>query len=250
MTMIAFEHVAKRYPGGVQALSDVNFSLERGEMAFLTGHSGAGKSTLLRLIALLERPSRGQVLFDGRNVSRLSRRQVPMLRRKVGVIFQDHKLLTDRKVFDNVALPLMIAGLSWSEIRRRVRAALDRVDLLNKESMQVPALSGGEQQRVGIARAIVAKPPMLLADEPTGNLDPALSAELMQLFCTLNELGTTILIATHDLEQIKQLGRRTLELKAGQIVRDQTTARTNSNDQYEFVSGSEQIGSERGDGQS
>ncbi|MEM7053684.1 MAG: cell division ATP-binding protein FtsE [Pseudomonadota bacterium] len=234
--MIAFEHVAKRYPGGIQALSDVNFSLERGEMAFLTGHSGAGKSTLLRLIALLERPSRGQVLFDGRNVSRLSRRQVPMLRRKIGVIFQDHKLLTDRKVFDNVALPLMIAGLSWSDIRRRVRAALDQVGLLNKESVQVPSLSGGEQQRVGIARAIVAKPPMLLADEPTGNLDPALSAELMQLFCRLNELGTTLLIATHDLGQIKQLGRRTLELSAGQMVRDQTTSRTDDNDQYAFVS--------------
>ncbi|MEM1080585.1 MAG: cell division ATP-binding protein FtsE [Pseudomonadota bacterium] len=233
--MIAFEHVAKRYRGGIQALSDVSFSLERGEMAFLTGHSGAGKSTLLRLIALLERPSRGQVLFDGRNVSRLSRRQVPLLRRKIGVIFQDHKLLTDRKVFDNVALPLMIAGLPWSEIRRRVRASLDQVGLLNKEAMQVPSLSGGEQQRVGIARAIVAKPAVLLADEPTGNLDPDLSAELMQLFCTLNELGTTLLIATHDIEQIRQLNRRRLVLEAGQMVRDQTTVHTDAQDQYEMV---------------
>ncbi len=235
MSLVSFEHVAKRYPGGVHALNDVNFSLERGEMAFLTGHSGAGKSTLLRLIALLERPSRGQVLFDGRNVTRLSRRQVPMLRRRVGVIFQDHKLLTDRKVFDNVALPLLIAGLPWSEIKRRVRAALDQVGLLAKETMQVPGLSGGEQQRVGIARAIVAKPSLLLADEPTGNLDPELSAELMQLFCTLNELGTTILIATHDIEQIRQLNRRRLELKAGQIVRDQSTMHTNGDDQYEIL---------------
>lgn len=218
--MIRFEHVAKRYPGGVQALSDVNFELEHGEMAFLTGHSGAGKSTLLRLIALLERPSRGQVLFEGRNVGRLSRRQIPLLRRRVGVIFQDHKLLTDRRVFDNVALPLLIAGFSWTEIRRRVRAALDQVGLLDKESMQVPVLSGGEQQRVGIARAIVAKPPLLLADEPTGNLDPELSAELMKLFCTLNELGTTVLIATHDLYLVRQLGRRTLVLDHGSMVAD------------------------------
>jgi len=220
--MIVFEHVAKRYPGGVQALSDVNFELARGEMAFLTGHSGAGKSTLLRLIALLERPSRGQVVFDGRNIVRLSRAQIPRLRRRVGVIFQDHKLLTDRKVLDNVALPLLIAGLPWSEIRKRVRAALDLVGLLDKEAMPIPTLSGGEQQRVGIARAMVAKPALLLADEPTGNLDPELSAELMQLFCTLNELGTTVLIATHDLDLVHRLGRRTLALRAGQMVADGT----------------------------
>jgi cell division transport system ATP-binding protein len=218
--MIVFEHVAKRYPGGVQALSDVNFELARGEMAFLTGHSGAGKSTLLRLIALLERPSRGQVLFDGRNIVRLSRSQIPRLRRRVGVIFQDHKLLTDRKVLDNVALPLLIAGLPWSEIRKRVRAALDLVGLLDKESMPIPTLSGGEQQRVGIARAMVAKPALLLADEPTGNLDPELSAELMQLFCTLNELGTTVLIATHDLDLVRRLERRTLVLRGGEMVAD------------------------------
>jgi cell division transport system ATP-binding protein len=218
--MIRFEHVAKRYPGGVQALSDVNFELAHGEMAFLTGHSGAGKSTLLRLIALLERPSRGQLLFDGRNIGRLSKRQIPRLRRRIGVIFQDHKLLTDRKVFDNVALPLLIAGYSWNEIRRRVRAALDVVGLLDKENMRIPVLSGGEQQRVGIARAMVGKPPVLLADEPTGNLDPALSAELMKLFCTLNELGSTVLIATHDLELVKRLGRRTLVLAKGRMIDD------------------------------
>jgi len=218
--MIVFENVAKRYPGGSQALSEVNFSLARGEMAFLIGHSGAGKSTLLRLIALLERPSRGQVVFDGRNIGRLASRQIPALRRKVGVIFQDHKLLTDRKVFDNVALPLLIAGLAWPEIRKRVRAALDLVGLLDKERMPIPTLSGGEQQRVGIARAMVAKPPVLLADEPTGNLDPELSAELMRLFGTLNELGTTVLIATHDLDLIARLDQRTLVLKAGRMVED------------------------------
>ncbi len=223
-SMIVFDHVAKRYPGGVQALSDVNFELARGEMAFLTGHSGAGKSTLLRLIALLERPSRGQVLFEGRNIGRLARRHIPKLRRSVGVIFQDHKLLTDRKVLDNVALPLLIAGYPWSEIRRRVRAVLDLVGLLDKENTPIPALSGGEQQRVGIARAMVGKPPVLLADEPTGNLDPELSAELMQLLCTLSELGTTVLIATHDLDLVSRLGRRQLVLKAGTMIDDRQAA--------------------------
>ncbi|MGB0514106.1 MAG: cell division ATP-binding protein FtsE [Wenzhouxiangellaceae bacterium] len=226
--MIVFEHVAKRYPGGVQALSDVNFELGRGEMAFLTGHSGAGKSTLLRLIALLERPSRGQVLFDGRNIGRLSTRQIPPLRRRIGVIFQDHKLLADRKVLDNIALPLLIAGLPWREIRKRVRAALDLVGLLDKENMLIPTLSGGQQQRVGIARAMVAKPPVLLADEPTGNLDPGLSADLMQLFCTLNELGTTVLIATHDLDLIGRLGKRVLVLRDGNMVADSSATRAGS----------------------
>ncbi len=216
--MIRFEHVAKRYPGGIQALSDVNFSLEGGELAFLTGHSGAGKSTLLRLIALLERPSRGQVLFEGRNVGKLARRHIPYLRRRIGVIFQDHRLLSDKRVFDNVALPLMIAGFSYGEIQRRVRAALDKVGLLDKERMYPPMLSGGEQQRVGIARAIINRPALILADEPTGNLDPELSAEIMRYFLQLNELGATVLIASHDLELIRQLGRRVLVLKAGQMV--------------------------------
>jgi len=218
--MIRFEHVGKRYPGGIQALSDVNFSLEAGEVAFLTGHSGAGKSTLLRLIALLERPSRGQVLIDGRNVGKLARRQIPYLRRRIGVIFQDHRLLSDKRVFDNVALPLMIAGLSFGEIKRRVRAALDKVGLLDKERLYPPMLSGGEQQRVGIARAIITKPPLLLADEPTGNLDPELSAELMSFFLQLNELGMTLLIASHDLDLIRRLGHRVLVLKAGVMVDD------------------------------
>ncbi|MFU8833416.1 MAG: cell division ATP-binding protein FtsE [Wenzhouxiangella sp.] len=218
--MITFEHVAKRYPGGIQALGDVNFSLAKGELAFLTGHSGAGKSTLLRLIALLERPSRGQVLFEGRNVSKLARRQIPYLRRRIGVIFQDHRLLSDKRVFDNVALPLMIAGLSYGEIQRRVRAALDKVGLLDKERMYPPMLSGGEQQRVGIARAIIGKPPLLLADEPTGNLDPDMSAELMNYFLQLNELGMTVLIASHDLELIRRLDRRVLVLKGGEMIDD------------------------------
>ncbi len=218
--MIAFESVAKRYPGGIQALSEVSFSLQPGELAFLTGHSGAGKSTLLRLIALLERPSRGRVLFDGRNVSKLARRRIPYLRRRIGVIFQDHRLLSDRRVFDNVALPLVIAGLPYGEIKRRVRAALDKVGLLDKERMYPPMLSGGEQQRVGIARAIVGKPPLVLADEPTGNLDPELSAELMRFFLQLNELGVTLLIASHDLDLIRRLGRRVLVLKSGQLIDD------------------------------
>jgi len=218
--MIRFEHVAKRYSGGIQALSDVNFELGQGELAFLTGHSGAGKSTLLRLIALLERPSRGQVLFDGRNVSKLARRHIPYLRRRVGIIFQDHRLLSDKKVFDNVALPLMIAGVSYREIKRRVRAALDKVGLLDKEGMYPPMLSGGQQQRVGIARAIIGKPPLLLADEPTGNLDPEMSAELMNYFLQLNEVGVTVLIASHDLDLIRRLGRRVLVLKEGSMVDD------------------------------
>ena len=218
--MIRFERVAKRYPGGIQALSDVNFELADGELAFLTGHSGAGKSTLLRLIALLERPSRGQVLFDSRNVGKLARRHIPYLRRRIGVIFQDHRLLSDKKVFDNVALPLLIAGVSYSEIKRRVRAALDKVGLIDKENMYPPMLSGGQQQRVGIARAIIGKPPLLLADEPTGNLDPDMSADLMDYFVQLNEVGVTVLIASHDLDLIRRLGKRVLVLKDGTMIDD------------------------------
>lgn len=216
--MIRFEHVSKRYPGGNAALSDINFHLYRGEMVFITGHSGAGKSTLLRLVALLERPSRGQVLFDNRNIGKLSRRRLPFQRRKVGMIFQDHRLLTTKSVMDNVALPLVISGVRYKEIRRRVRAALDKVGLLAKEKAFPLTLSGGEQQRVGIARAIVNKPPVLLADEPTGNLDPDLSRDLMKLFLQLNELGTTILIASHDLALIRQVGKRVLVLKNGQLI--------------------------------
>ncbi len=218
--MIHFDNVAKRYPTGKESLTGIDFSLEEGEMAFLTGHSGAGKSTLLRLIGLLERATRGQVWVNGRNLNRLYGRDIPYHRREVGMIFQDHRLLHDRTVFDNIALPLIIAGARRKEIRRRVRAALDKVNLLNKEKSQPISLSGGEQQRVGIARALVSKPPVLLADEPTGNLDPYLSQEIMHLFTQFNQVGVTILIATHDIDLIRTLGQRIIHLREGQIQYD------------------------------
>jgi len=218
--MIRFSNVSKRYPGGHEALSDVGFHLAPGELAFLTGHSGAGKSTLLKLIALLERPTRGQVLINGQNLGKVGRRRIPYVRRNVGIIFQDHRLLFDRTVFDNVALPLIIAGYRHQEIGRRVRAALDKVGLLGKEKVFPITLSGGEQQRVGIARAVVNKPPLLLADEPTGNLDPELSGEIMGLFEQFNQVGVTVLIASHDLALIQRLRHRILALKNGRVVAD------------------------------
>ena len=216
--MIRFSEVYKRYPGGGEALKNVGFRLAPGEMSFLTGHSGAGKSTLLKLITAIERPSRGQVWIGGENISKIKSRKVPFLRRRIGVIFQDHKLLYDRTVFDNVALPLVVAGLNHGEVRRRVRAALDKVGLLKKERVYPVALSGGEQQRVGIARAVAGKPPLLLADEPTGNLDPALSLEIMNLFAEFNRVGVAVLIASHDLELIQQLGYRQMVLDHGELV--------------------------------
>ncbi|NNE05861.1 MAG: cell division ATP-binding protein FtsE [Xanthomonadales bacterium] len=218
--MIRFEQVSKRYPGGKQALSGVNFDIPRGSMVFLTGHSGAGKSTLLRLVMMLERASRGQVLVGGRNLSKLPDKAAPSVRQQIGMIFQDHKLLNDKTVGDNVALPLMIAGLRVSDIRKRVRAALDKVGLLDRAKSWPLALSGGEQQRVGIARAIVSMPPLLLADEPTGNLDPDLSAELFGLFRSVSEAGVTVLIASHDLSLIRQMGQRVLVLSEGRLVDD------------------------------
>jgi cell division transport system ATP-binding protein len=218
--MIEFERVSKHYPGGKRALADVSFSIERGSMVFLTGHSGAGKSTLLRLIMMLERASRGNVIVDGRNLSNSPDKVATLVRRNTGMIFQDHKLLKDKTVSDNVALPLMIAGLKYSDIRKRVRAALDMVGLLNRERDWPLALSGGEQQRVGIARAIVAMPPLLLADEPTGNLDPGLSRELFDLFDHVSEQGTTILIASHDLDLIKRKRKRVLVLSNGRLADD------------------------------
>jgi cell division transport system ATP-binding protein len=218
--LIEFEQVSKRYPNGYSALSGVSFRLQAGEMAFLTGHSGAGKSTLLRLIGLLERCTRGQVRINGRNLGRLPARQIPYHRREVGMIFQDHRLLHDRTVFDNVAMPLVVAGLRHQEIGRRVRAALDKVGLLNQERAYPITLSGGEQQRVGIARAVVSKPPVLLADEPTGNLDPELSREIMTLFQAFNQVGVTLLIATHDIALISSLGQRTLTLDHGRLDND------------------------------
>lgn len=218
--MITFERVTRQYQGGAIALRDVSFHLNAGEMVFLTGHSGAGKSTLLRLVLMLEKATRGQVIVDGRNLSRTSMRLAPQVRRNVGMIFQDHKLLKDKTVFDNVSLPLMIAGLRYQEIRKRVRAALDKVGLLSKEKAWPLTLSGGEQQRVGIARAIVGMPPVLLADEPTGNLDPELSKELFGLFRQLNSQGVTVLIASHDLSLIRSMGRRVLVLSQGSLVDD------------------------------
>ena len=218
--MIRFENVYKRYPSGREALSGVSFSLERGEFAFLTGPSGAGKSTLLRLIALIERPTRGSVLVNNQNTGRIARRRIPKFRQRLGVVFQDNKLLYDRNVFDNVALPLVIAGASRREIERRVRAALDQVGLLGRESHLPISLSTGEQQRVGIARAVAPRPDLLIADEPTGNLDPELSFEIMRLFERFNEVGVTLLIATHDLELVEQMPHRRLRLVAGQIASD------------------------------
>lgn len=216
--MIKFEQVKKRYPDGFEALQNVSFNLNRGEMAFLTGHSGAGKSTLLKLIMLMERASDGQVSVGGQNLNNIKRRQIPYFRRHVGVVFQNHRLLFDRSVFDNVALPLEISGMSQRDIGKRVRASLDKVGLLSKEKLSPIQLSGGEQQRVGIARAVVNKPPLLLADEPTGNLDPALSAEIMKLFMQFNQVGVTILIASHDLALIHPLHYRVIELSQGSII--------------------------------
>ncbi len=218
--MIRFEQVSKHYPGGHQALQKVSFHLQQGEMAFLTGHSGAGKSTLLKLIGVMERPSDGRVSFHGHDVSRIARRDIPYIRRQIGMIFQDHRLLLDRSVFDNVALPLIIDGFTPAEAHKRVSAALDKVGLHDKAGYLPMMLSGGEQQRVGIARAIVNTPPLLLADEPTGNLDSQLAADIMQLFTEFNDVGVTVLIASHDQGLIRQSGCRTLTLQAGRLVSD------------------------------
>ena len=222
--MIRFDNVSKRYPGGYEALSNISFHMETGAMAFLTGHSGAGKSTLLKLVALIERATRGQLFLDGQNVTRISRRRIPYLRRKIGFIFQDHHLLFDRTVYDNVALPLIIAGYRHQEVGRRVRAALDKVGLLNKERLYPVTLSGGEQQRVGIARAVVNKPLLLLADEPTGNLDPELSREIMALFALFNTVGVSVLIASHDIPLIQDLDYPVLELDHGRLARSRAGA--------------------------
>jgi cell division transport system ATP-binding protein len=215
--MIQFDDVSKRYPSGQEALSHIDLQLARGELAFLTGHSGAGKSTLLKLIMLMELPSSGQIVINGQNLGKVSRRQLPYYRRNIGLVFQDHQLLFDRTVYDNVALPLQIAGLDSRDIARRVRAALDKVGLLNKENQNPVALSSGEQQRVGIARAVVNKPPLLLADEPTGNLDPELAAEIMHLFEQFSAVGVSVLIASHDLSLISRMQHRMLVLDHGRL---------------------------------
>ena len=228
--MIRCDQVSKRYAESGEVLNHLSLEIAAGEMVFLTGHSGAGKSTLLKLIACLERPSRGQLLVDGRNVGRLPLRQIPYHRRQVGMIFQDHRLLIDRTVFENVALPLLVAGLGSQEVARRVRAALNQVGLLNKEKAHPLALSGGEQQRVGIARAIVGRPPLLVADEPTGNLDPQLAREVMGLFARFNQVGVTLLIASHDLALISTLPYRTLTLDRGRLVADSHASKLTASD--------------------
>jgi cell division transport system ATP-binding protein len=216
--MIEFRQVTKRYDSDHTALRAVNFHLDRGELAFLTGHSGAGQSTLLKLIMVMERPTAGEVIVGGQKLNSLPRRQIPYIRRHIGVVFQNHQLLFDRTVFDNVAMPLEVMGASPEDTGRRVRAALDKVGLLKKEKMNPMQLSGGEQQRVGIARAVVNKPPVLLADEPTGNLDPELSADIMRLFTQFSQVGVTVLVATHDIALINEMNRRTLTLNQGQLV--------------------------------
>ncbi|MEM9384200.1 MAG: cell division ATP-binding protein FtsE [Pseudomonadota bacterium] len=229
--MIQFDNVTKRYAqGGRDALRELSFTVDDGEMVFLTGRSGAGKSTLLRLIALVDRPTRGQVFVGGTNTSRLSRRAVPAFRRSIGIVFQDHKLLADRTVFDNVALPLVIAGASTREIGKRVRAALDQVGLSQYERSSPDALSSGEQQRVGIARAVVSRPRLLIADEPTGNLDPLLSYEIMKLFLRFNEVGVTVLIASHDVQLIRLMGSRVLTLDQGQLLANRQATSTGPSD--------------------
>ena len=215
--MITFSGVAKRYRNGREALGNVSLHVAPGEMVFLTGRSGAGKSTVLKLIALLERPTRGQVIVGGENTGKLAARRIPAFRRRIGVVFQDHRLLGDRPVFDNVALPLIVAGSALKEIDKRVRAALDQVGLLGHERQLPAELSVGEQQRVGIARAIVSRPPVLIADEPTGNLDPQLASEVMELFRRLNEVGVTIMVATHDLHLVRQSGLREIVLDNGRV---------------------------------
>jgi len=215
--MIQFDSVYKTYGRRQDALRNISLNIDEGEFVFLTGHSGAGKSTLLRLVALIEAASRGQVIVDGRNLDRVRRKDVPFYRRRIGFIFQEHRLLPDRTVFDNVALPLVVAGHRTTEINKRVRAALDKVGLLSKEKFSPRALSSGEQQRVGIARAVVNRPQILLADEPTGNLDPALSIEILKLFGQFNDIGVTVVIATHDLELIRHQRHRRIALAGGQV---------------------------------
>jgi cell division transport system ATP-binding protein len=222
--MIQFSHVFKRYPGGYDALKNISFALDDGEMAFLTGHSGAGKSTLLKLIALIERPSRGQVVVNRKNLDRIGTWRLPYYRREVGMIFQDNRLLTDRSVYENVALPLLVSGADPRELPKRVRASLDKVGLLGKEKLNPVVLSGGEQQRVGIARAIVSRPPLLLADEPTGNLDAQLSDEILDLFLDFHHHGTTVLIASHDQRLIARAGKRVLRLDHGELALDTGSA--------------------------
>jgi cell division transport system ATP-binding protein len=212
--------VSKRYEGGHEALSQLSFEVAAGEMAFVTGHSGAGKSTLLKLLALIERPSHGHIALDGQPLAKIRAGGIPKLRRRLGMVFQDHRLLLDRSVFANVELPLVIGGIAPQERGRRVRAALEKVGLLDYERQLPVSLSTGEQQRVGIARAIVGRPAVLIADEPTGNLDPQLAVEIMELFAGFQQVGTTVLVASHDLPLIKRMKKRVVVLDHGRLVAD------------------------------
>ena len=215
--MVSFSAVAKRYPGGLQALKDVTFSLEAGDLAFLTGRSGAGKSTLLKLIPAIERPSAGSVVVNGQNVSALKRSAIPYLRRNIGLVFQDQKLLYDRSVYDNVILPLAFSSHPPKEAARRARAALDKVGLLGREKANPVQLSGGEQQRLAIARAVINRPALLVADEPTANLDAESAARILDIFVAFNQVGVTVLIATHDRTLVARYGKKVLHLDAGRL---------------------------------
>ncbi|MCS6785520.1 MAG: cell division ATP-binding protein FtsE [Thiobacillaceae bacterium] len=216
--MIEFDRVTKRYPGGHEALSEVSLTIAAGEMVFLTGHSGAGKSTLLKLIAAIERPTSGQVIVNGQNIGRLRRSALPYFRRNIGLIFQDHKLLYDRSVFDNVLLPLHIQGLTGAAAAKRARAALDKVGLLKREKARPITLSGGEQQRLCIARAIVSRPALLLADEPLANLDAAYAHEIMEMFRAFNQVGVTVILSTHDPGLALRYGGRRIDLAHGRLL--------------------------------
>ena len=217
MSIIQFDQVGKRYPGSMDALQSVTFAIEQGELVFVTGHSGAGKSTLLKLMAAIERPTSGTVLINNQNVNKIRASALPYLRRKFGLIFQDHKLLYDRNCFDNIALPLHINGLTGAEANKRIRAALDKVGLLSKEKAMPITLSGGEQQRLAIARAVVSRPSILIADEPTGNLDATYAADIMQLFYAFQQVGVTVVVATHDAHAMSATHDKILHLEHGKL---------------------------------
>ena len=216
--MLELNNVSKRYPGGRWALERISFTLAQGEMIYLTGHSGAGKTTLLKLISIIERHTQGQIILNGYDLKNISKRDIPFFRRELGFVFQDPMLLHDRTVFHNVALPLIITGASDRDIKKKVHASLDKVGLLKKEQVYPNTLSGGEQQRIGIARAIVNKPPLLLADEPTGNLDSGLAYEIMKVFQQLNNVGVTVIVATHNHILIEKLPHKQLVLHQGKLI--------------------------------
>ena len=215
--MIVFDNVTKRYPASGDAISQASFSIEAGELVYVTGHSGAGKSTLLKLMAAIERPTNGTVLINNQNVNKLKESTLPYIRRKFGLVFQDHKLLYDRNCFQNVALPLAINGITGSEAAKRIRAALDKVGLLNREKSMPITLSGGEQQRLAIARAVVSKPAILIADEPTGNLDKVYAADIVTLFKAFQQVGVTVIIATHDALGQANQQNKVLHLNQGRL---------------------------------